>query len=116
MGVSSFSIEAGLTGSRIVVNDEDVSDRVVAATFAVGSDRRGLPTLTLQVIGGGVIEGEGVVQVIDDTVDQRAAVRDFLANLDGETLDELVSARLQEEPGTFGTLALAVLKEMVQDG
>lgn len=116
MALSSFSIEAGLSGSRITVNDEDVTDRVVAATFAVGSDRRGLPTLTLQVCGGGVIEGEGIVQVVDESFDQRAAVRDWLANLDGETLDDLVSARLQVEPGTFGTLALAVLREMVQDG
>ena len=56
MALSSFSIEAGLSGSRITVNDEDVTDRVVAATFAVGSDRRGLPTLTLQVCGGGRVQ------------------------------------------------------------
>lgn len=109
-----FEIEAHANGqSRVVVNDSDVSDdiRGYELRFQHGAP----PILVLyHLAAAGVIEGQGIVQVVDDGIDQRQAVVAFLDNLDGEQLQSEMFDSMSmssEGPSSAGDAFLAVLKK-----
>lgn len=111
MGLSRFSIDVGAGGrGHVLINGEDVADRVRRVT--VDSVASEVPKIYLEMQGEGHIEGEGIVNVVQD-LDQRQVVAEFLGNLDPGSLE---SAALFKMGGlgeglTTGEAFLEVLKE-----
>lgn len=101
--------------SKIVVNGEDVSTRL--AGYRLEGIVGGVTTLSLFLTAvAGTIEGQGVVQVVADGQDQRQAVAEFLANLDGEELQRSALERMSwGNDSGLGESMLAVLREMVAE-
>lgn len=116
MSLASFDITVQPGGgASVIVNDEDVSTSVASLSVQTSADARAVPIVNIQLTAGGVIRGEGIVQVNDG---QTALdnVAEFLAQIDGSTLNDLVTAELQQGGGTFGELAMTVLRRMVEHG
>lgn len=92
MDAAEFRIDAGPVGARaIVVNGEDVTDRVTAWQVA---GRDGSATgLILHVAAGGTIEGQGVVQVVPP--DYREELASILDHLDPKAVEEKVLEAMQ---------------------
>ena len=112
--MTSFSLSPNPVGpGRVEIDGEDVSDRVagVQVDAAVGQ-----PTvLTIHVQAGGVIEGDGVVQVANPSeIDDAEIICGFLANVDPALLEQEAFRRLG--PGQMNTTAsaLAVLADMAR--
>lgn len=70
---------------RVVVNGEDVTDRIDGASMSVGAGAP--PRLVLGMTGGGTVTGTGVVEVRQlDDVDESAIILAWLDNLDAAKL------------------------------
>ena len=97
----------------VEIDGEDVTDRVagVQVDAAIGQ----ATVVTLHVQAGGVIEGEGIVQVANPSaVDDAEIICDFLANVDPALLEQEAFRRLG--PGQVNTTAAAldVLADMAR--
>lgn len=87
-----YKITTGAVGGRLVIDGEDVTDRVDAFGLRVG---RTEPTvLSLHLIpGAGDIEGEGLVHVVADPRDEADIICEFLAQIDPGMLEADVLQR-----------------------
>jgi hypothetical protein len=106
-----MDVAANGTG-RIVVAGQDVSQQVRGFTFnaQVGEP----PMLTLYEMAEGGIEAEGIVRVVEDGLDQRQAVVEFLSNLDPEELNRVAMEKMSWDPAASpGQGFISALKEMV---
>ena len=111
-GLSTWQIRAGVSGrGHVMVNDVDLSDRVTGLAMVARSGE--LPKLTLELRGEGTLEGEGIVDVIRDArpEDLRAAVLEWLSEIDP---DQLAEEAMREAPMTASPveLVLAALQRM----
>ena len=112
--MTSFSLFPNPVGpGRVEIDGEDVSDRVagVQVDAAIGQ----ATVVTLMVQAGGVVEGDGIVQVANPSaVDDAAIICDFLANVDPALLEQEAFRRLG--PGQMNTTAaaLAVLADLAR--
>jgi hypothetical protein len=110
-----FEIEAHANGlSRVVVNGADVSDDVRG--YELRGQHGAPPVLVLyHLAASGPIEGDGIVHVVDDGMDQRGAVLAFLDNLDAEELEEQatdgMSMATDDGSTSMGGAFLAALKK-----
>lgn len=102
-GLATFQVLAGATGGRIVVNGQDVTGQVAGARLDL--DPRDVPRLTLQLLGAGEVEGEGIVQITRDGQAEAAA---WLAGLDPEALGAEALNR-----GGFGRSPAAAMLEVL---
>lgn len=106
---ADISIDLTANGmGKIVVNGEDISNRVVGVTFQC---RVGQPlVLNVQQLAGTVeVKGQGVVRV-EVPREAGQTVAQFLDRLDPATLDEEVLGRGDLENGVMHT-AIEILKE-----
>lgn len=107
-GVTSFSFTAAPVGvARLVVEGEDVTDRVEA--FELRGGRREPTTLSLHIVGSGNVEGDALVSVAGP-VDPSAVVHEFLSAISPQALDEAM-ARNPSMGRSVGESALAFLHE-----
>jgi hypothetical protein len=110
-----FEIETEANGaSRVVVNGADLSDQVHG--LVLQAVRGQPPILRLDhVAASGPIEGDGIVQVLEEGLDQRQAVLAFLENLDGEQLEEaatdMMSMASDARCSNMGEAFLLALKQ-----
>ena len=112
--MTAFRLSPNPVGPGTVeIEGDDITDRVagVQVDAAVGQ-----PTvLTIHVQAGGVIEGDGIVQVANPSdVDDAEIICDFLANVDPALLEQEAFRRLG--PGQMNTTAaaLAVLADLAR--
>lgn len=85
MEPARFAITATPLGGTITVNGEDVTDLVGIAELRVAD---GQPTvLTLHHAAEGVIEGEGIVHIVDGPADDGEIICAFLDGIDPAQLD-----------------------------
>lgn len=108
-----FSLELGPLGEGpIHVDGIDVTAQVrgVELISAPGEPT----TLILRHVGPGRIEGEGVVQVVPDDVDEQAIVIAWLEQLDPELIEAEVlnSHAWLEPPATMGAAWIQVLARL----
>lgn len=110
---ADFEVSVEQDGTaRIVVNGEDVSERVDGAQVILASDQ--VPRLVLrQQIGAGGISGRGIVTVAaGGEVDEAELIVHWLANLDPERLSKAIPAATGGGLGanrTIGAAAIHVL-------
>lgn len=105
---------------KCLVDGVDVVERyrVKRVGFEVGV---GIPPrLFIELLHGGVLEGEAVIHQIGEERDQRESVLAFLSNIDPRILESaaLVRGGMLEGNGeeTMGQSFLAALQEMLGDG
>lgn len=85
MDTASFRITARPLGATIVVNGDDVTHKIGVAELRVAN---GQPTvLTLHQHGDGIIEGEGIVQIVNPAQADADVICEFLAGIDPDQLD-----------------------------
>lgn len=97
MGIASFLIELTANKKKVVVNDEDLSERV--RRVVIEDEARGVPRVFLEMFGEGVVEGEGIVTVqLGNEVDLRDSIYQFLQSLDPGMVEKAALDRI----GGFG--------------
>lgn len=109
-GLATFKIEATPLGKgAIELNGEDVSDRVSSLVYQM---RPGQPPLLdiHYVSAKGVIEGEGIVQVVDDSANPHKSLVQFLKNIDPALFEADMLNRMDFGSST-GETAIEVLLE-----
>lgn len=85
MDTARFTIQASPLGGRVQINDIDVTDQIGVCELRIAD---GQPTvLTLHRAAEGVIEGEGIVQIVHAQEDADI-ICDFLDGIDPEQLDQ----------------------------
>lgn len=83
---ASFRIQALPVGGEVLVNGEDVTDRIAATNIRIGQTE---PTvLTLHLTGEGTIEGEGIVHIVDEPTDPASIIAEFLAQVSPDQLEQ----------------------------
>lgn len=95
--------------AQVEVAGEEVKSLRSAAVKAELGD---VPRVYLEFLGEGIIEGEGIVTIVKD-LDQRQAVAEWLANIDGSELEREVLERMGWATGSTGEVTLEVLREWV---
>lgn len=112
MGLLRFSLHVDANGStQVLLDGADISGRVAGISFA---SRPGQPpVLTLLHSGEGEIAGEGIVRVVEEGIDQRQAVLDFLGNLDAAEVDRQALAKMEWGSKSLTAAIIDVLKEAV---
>lgn len=95
MGLASFSISLATNKKKVVINNEEVTNRI--RRVVVEDEAGGVPRVFLEMLGEGVIEGEGIV-TIQNEVDFRDSIYQFLQSLDPGMVEKVALDRL----GGFG--------------
>ena len=111
MKFATFNIEAPVAGrgGKIIVNGEDISDRVNA--FRLTSSINEITVLQLSLIKvEGTIEGEGIVQVgVDADLDK------VLASFKADEIEQEALSRLSWGDGaTLTSVIIELLRERVR--
>lgn len=115
MGLLSFSVDVDANGTaRVLLDGQDVSDRIAGVNVAARPGQP--PVLTLLHAGEGPIEGEGIVRVVEEGLDQREAVLAFLSNLDAAEVDRQALEKMQWGSKSLTATVIEVLKEAVGGG
>lgn len=112
--MASFKLFPNPVGpGRVEIDGEDVTDRVagVQVDAAIGQ-----PTVvTLHVQAGGVIEGDGVVQVMNPTaVDDAQVICDFLDHVDPAILEDTAFRMLGPGQTNMTTAIIAALADLAR--
>jgi len=99
MGLARYRMLLTPGGSRVEINDHDVSDYV--SSVNVEHNPQGVPTVTLSGAGLSTeIQGEGVVRIIEPPEDEGIPAGAFLAAIDAEELDrEVLNGASLGSPG-----------------
>lgn len=112
--LATWKISTEPGSSHIEVNGEDVSGQVRRAALLVEVGAPQIPSLQLELTGGGTLVGQGIVKILpDDVIDEVGARQAVLAFLDAISPTEL-ERRITAGPmnGGVGDAVLAVLKQM----
>lgn len=113
MDIAEFEIQVGAHGrGQVIVNGEDVSDKVNAVSFHTGPQM--VPTLILSGVATGTIQGAGIVEVRGEG--NSAAVAGFIRNLDPEEVEEEALANLgQGDDPNVTAAVLSLVARLVEE-
>lgn len=116
MGLASFTIDVDELGhGHIELNGQEVAEQVAELQVRT---RPGEPTIVVvrQVVGATQIDGEGIVHVQAEGLDEASTVREFLDNLDPNALEQLVLAQFAsiDPPATNGEAWIRALQQLVE--
>lgn len=99
-------------GIAVEVDGRDVTGEVDLRAVQVFAGLGQATVLRLDVLGGGVVEGEGVVEVVRDG-SSGPTVGSFLAAVDAEAVERAALERMgasDEQPAEFVRSVIAVLR------
>lgn len=112
LDMTPFSIDfTNPTKPKVQIAGHDVAPE--CKSVAVNARANEIPEVWIQLVPGGVIEGEGIVRVVPDQGDLRESILEFLAGLDPALLEQSV---LERDGEPFGVAALNVLREWLGAG
>lgn len=116
MAMAKFRLNltpAGI-GSTVEINGVDQADHVRA--LALRSQHKEITTLTLELIGEAVVEGEGIVEVARQPNDEdlRGYLLEWLSEVDADQ----ITGELADAPMSYGPVeaVLDVLRKRAANG
>ena len=110
MSLAKFEVSVNEIGiGKIVVNDDDISNRVTALRLDVQPGN--VPVVSMvQRAGSATIDGEGIVRITEDAKNPNDYIVEFLDGIDPEQLSKEVLGSLGWGDSNPMETALKILK------
>lgn len=110
MALAQFSLDLRADRAPVLVVN---GQQVAVAGLTLRHVPPSMPQLILELAGEGTVEGEGIVALDQGAGDEIAYLRQFLANLDPDTLERAAAGQFDLGAETNGQAFLAALVSMV---
>ena len=113
MGLAQFRVDTTQPGRpQLTVNGEDLSSIVSSVTFQASAGE--VPKILVEVLEGGVVEGEGIV-IVPTHPDLAGAMTQWVGSLDPAELERLILAESAGlGGGTTGEAIVEVLGRLLR--
>lgn len=114
MSLAKFEISTTPGSEHVIINGDDITKKVRLRSIGVFAQPGAIPTVTLEVFGPTVIDGEGIVYVKPEQTEGHLVA--WLEKIDPSELEKEVLRRLNFSTGDTFATALSILKEWISVG